>query len=185
MKKRKTKKKSPVKKTKNTYSIFLVIFLFIFSLLVFAYQSFYLVQTALISEVNKTEEETKKEIRDLKAEVDEIRIDFQEYYSQGTNQTEDQKEIAKKVRYLNYLNSHLSKTIEQYNLDFSIQFFKNYSRDLENLYREVVNIQLISNRIANKIDTLLLFDEISENQIELLEKDFDLFYEKTGLIFCN
>jgi hypothetical protein len=46
----------------------------------------------------------------------------------------------------------------------------------------VQNIQIISSRITNKIDSSLLFEEISEDQKELIEKDFELFYEKIDLI---
>ncbi len=95
---------------------------------------------------------------------------------------ENRQLLETKIRRLNYLNSHLSKTIEAYNNDFSLQLYRSSLERLENVFREVRNVQLISSRIANKIDTLLLFDEINENQKELLEKDFDLFYEKINLI---
>jgi len=96
---------------------------------------------------------------------------------------ENRKKIAKQVRHLNVLNSHLTKTIEAHDNDFSLKVYKGSLVDLEKIFRETRNIQIISERIANKVDTLLLFETVSEDQKTLLEKDLDLFYEKVDLVY--
>ena len=128
-------------------------------------------------------QEVQLELSELEKHIIEMDNDFEDNLKTVKwNKAENRKQLAEKVRHLNYLNSHLLKTIEAYNQDFSLQFCRNNLVGLEQVFQEARNVQLISSRIANKIDTLLLFDIVNENQKDLLEKDLDLFYEKIELI---
>ena len=154
----------------------LLVFLFVQQVIVFS-------QDLIQSEAANNYQKVQFELEIIENQIVEIGVDFENNLKlEKWSVLENRQLLETKIRRLNYLNSHLSKTIEAYNNDFSLQLYRSSLERLENVFREVRNVQLISSRIANKIDTLLLFDEINENQKELLEKDFDLFYEKINLI---
>gem|GEM_PF-2085679 len=177
MKKRKRKKKSPVKKSKNKHNGFLVILLFVLSLLVFSYQSFSLAEILIEKEMTEDQNEIAKELQNIQKKNKEIKSSLKKNFS-----FEEKKEMANKIRDLNFMNSHLTKSIEKYRQDISIQLLGKSNFNLDLIFKEALNIQLISSRIASKMDTLLLFDQISDEQMKLLEKDFDLLDEKIEFI---
>ncbi len=180
--KKKKKNKSRKKKDQKLTSLTL----FLFSAIIFG-----LIFQIIILSVNLIQLEAFESSQKIKLESENIKrfmlLEIENDFKANLNKSqwadiESKKELAEKIRYLDYLNSHLSKMIEAYQQDFSLQIFRKKLGEMEKMFQEVQNLQLISSRIANKVDTLLLFDKIDENQKELLEKDFDLFYEKTRLV---
>ncbi len=97
---------------------------------------------------------------------------------------EENKEIlAEKIRELNYRNLHLLKLINAYDNDWSLQFFqKGRLVELDVFFEETRNVYLASIRVTNKFDAFLLLEELNEEQINLIKKDLELFYQKTKLI---
>jgi hypothetical protein len=131
-----------------------------------------------------TKQKIQSEVDNLNRVVlTEVESDFLDILNRTEWQDlEDKKQLAEKIRHLNYLNAHLQKTINQYYQDWSLKVFNFNKKELDEVFNQVQNIQIISSRITNKIDSVLLFDEVSEDQKELIEKDFELFYEKVDLI---
>jgi predicted PurR-regulated permease PerM len=159
---------------------FLVSFLFGLILALVALIIFGLVEVEKIN----TKQKIQSEVDNLSRVVlTEVESDFLDILNRTDWQNlEDKKQLAEKIRHLNYLNAHLQKTINQYYQDWSLKIFNFNKKELDEIFNQVQNIQIISSRITNKIDSSLLFEEISEDQKELIEKDFELFYEKIDLI---
>jgi len=171
------------KKVEEKRLIKLIIVFFILIILALLQQIIRFSNDLIQLESREEQQKIQVELKVLKKQVAVIETDFknsQELLQWG--KIENRQLLAEKIRHLNYLNSHLSKTIEAYNQDDSLQLFRKKLGNLEKVFQESQNVELISERIANKIDILLLFDQVDKNQKELLEKDFSLFYEKIDLI---
>lgn len=168
------------KKRKNKTNKFLVSFLFGLMVVLIVLIVFGLVEVEKIN----TKQKIQNEVDNLNRVIlTEIEADFLDILNRTDWQDlEDKKQLAEKIRHLNYLNAHLQKTINQYYQDWSLKIFNFNKEELDDLFNQVQNIQIISTRITNKIDSILLFNEISEDQKELIEKDLELFYEKVDLV---
>jgi hypothetical protein len=168
------------KKRKNEANKFLVSFLFG---LIWALVVLIIFGSVEVEKIN-TKQKIQSEVDNLSRVVlTEVESDFLDILNRTDWQNlEDKKQLAEKIRHLNYLNAHLQKTINQYYQDWSLKIFNFNKKELDEIFNQVQNIQIISSRITNKIDSSLLFEEISKDQKELIEKDFELFYEKIDLI---
>jgi len=178
-KKRKKKQNKKIICNLAYFAIFAVGIVFIFQLAL-------LFKTSIYLESFQSKQKIQFELSNLEQFVLETENDFKSYFKDAKwSIIENKKAMAEKIRHLNYLNVHLQKTIDQYNQDWSLKVFSENKKEIDQIFNQVQSSQLISSRIANKIDTLLLFEEINQKQIELVEKDLELFYEKNKSVAGN
>jgi len=180
-------KKNINKKTEGS-ALSSILVLSALGLTVFAiiFQLIFIVNSLVSIEAFENSQKFRLEIENIKINIAEMDAVINNSLDElRWNDLESKKYLAKNIRDLDFLNVHLLKTIEAYDKDFSLQLFKNRLVVLERIAQESRNIYLISDRLANKIDTLLLFKELDDVQRSLLEKDLNLFYEKVDLIKNN
>ena len=164
----------------------LVYFMLLILVIVFVVQLIFLFKTSIYLESFQSKQKIQFELSNLEQFVLETENDLKSYFKDAKwSIIENKKAMAEKIRHLNYLNVHLQKTIDQYNQDWSLKVFSENKKEIDQIFNQVQSSQLISSRIANKIDTLLLFEEINQKQIELVEKDLELFYEKNKSVAGN
>lgn len=163
------------RKQKQKAKLFLAIILLILSLFLIVQQ----LNNLLQREVQNDLQTVQKEVGLLKDSVSAL----ENQLFKSNLEEKNQEDLAEKIREINYQNLHLLKLINAYEEDLSLQFFrKGRLAELVIFFEETRNVYLASIRVADKFDTVLLFNELDEEQMELIKKDLELFYKKTELI---
>jgi hypothetical protein len=172
----KFKAKRKKKEEGRRLEIFLILVLVFLISILFLKQIFVSFDNLIKNEASREYQEIRIEVKSLEnsiKELDNYLMDF------NSIDKEERKKLAEKIRQINYQNLHLLKLINAYENDFSLQIFSFRFRELEKIIEETRNVYLISGRLINKFDSLLLFNQIENQQQEVIEKDLELFYQKT------
>jgi hypothetical protein len=172
----KFKAKRKKKEEGRRLEIVLILVLVFLILILFLKQVFVSFDNSIKSEASQEYQKIRMEVQGLENSIKELDNYLMEFNSISN---EERKELAEKIRQINYQNLHLLKLINAYENDLSLQVFSFRFKELEKALEETRNVHLISGRLINKFDSLLLFNQIENQQQEVIEKDLELFYQKT------
>lgn len=172
----KFKIKRKKKKEKRKLEIVLILILVLLASILFLRQVFVSLDNLIKNEASREYQEIRREVQGLENSIKELENYLLEF---NALESEEKKQLAEKVRQINYQNLHLLKLINAYENDLSLQVFSFRFKELEKIIEETRNVHLISGRLANKFDSLLLFSQIENQQQEVIKKDLELFYQKT------